>query len=130
MPDYVGGGRPVRPDPFRNEAPGFFDHLREERGLRESSIKHYRHYLNRFAAFLARHRIASLGELSVATGAAPHVLHANDLDNDGRPDLVVAHQGETMLGIFVMEPELAAAESVIEELTGFPPGHQNGGRNG
>jgi len=37
---------------------------------------------------------------------------------------------EPMARIFVMEPELAAAEHVIEEVTGFPPAHQNGGRNG
>jgi hypothetical protein len=37
---------------------------------------------------------------------------------------------EPMARIFVMEPELARAEAVIEELTGFPPAHQNGGRNG
>lgn len=37
---------------------------------------------------------------------------------------------EPMARIFVMEPQLAAAEGVIEELTGFPPAHQNGGRNG
>lgn len=52
------------------------------------------------------------GELSVATGAAPHVLHADDLDNDGRPDLVVAHQGETMLRIFVMEPGRGPVEGL------------------
>lgn len=37
---------------------------------------------------------------------------------------------EPMARIFVMEPVLADAEAVIEEITGFPPAHQNGGRNG
>lgn len=33
---------------------------------------------------------------------------------------------EPMARIFVMEPELAAAEAVIEEILGFPPAHQGG----
>lgn len=31
---------------------------------------------------------------------------------------------QPMARIFVMEPRLADAEAVIEELTGFPPAHQ------
>ena len=31
---------------------------------------------------------------------------------------------EPMARIYVMEPRLAAAESVIEEITGYPPAHQ------
>jgi hypothetical protein len=42
-------------------------------------------------------------ELVVATGSSPYVLLADDLDNDGRSELVVAHQGETTLRIFVVE---------------------------
>ncbi len=82
-----GARAPVRPDPFRDEAPGFFAHLREERGLKESSIDHYRHYLNRFAAFLARHQITSLRELSVATLAAFVVDSAPALSRNSRRDL-------------------------------------------
>lgn len=33
---------------------------------------------------------------------------------------------EPMARIFVMEPELAAAEAVIEEILGYPPAHQGG----
>lgn len=33
-------------------------------------------------------------------------------------------QRQPMARIFVMEPRLADAEAVIEELTGFPPAHQ------
>lgn len=39
-------------DPFAIEVPGFFHYLREERGLRPSSILHYRHYLRRFERYL------------------------------------------------------------------------------
>jgi hypothetical protein len=33
---------------------------------------------------------------------------------------------EPMARIFVMEPLRAEVEAVIEEITGFPPAHQNG----
>jgi integrase/recombinase XerD len=42
------------PDPFTDVAPGFFDFLRRERGLREATIVQYRHYLQRFQDYLQR----------------------------------------------------------------------------
>ncbi|NSY39778.1 tyrosine-type recombinase/integrase [Leisingera sp. ANG59] len=53
--------RPPLPDPFAVQVPGFFDYLRDERGLRQGSIKHYRHYLRVFE----RH----LGEIGCDPGA-------------------------------------------------------------
>lgn len=53
--------RPSLPDPFALNAPGFFDYLRDERGLRQGSIKHYRHYLRVFE----RH----LGDIGCDTGS-------------------------------------------------------------
>lgn len=44
--------RPSLPDPFAAQAPGFFDYIRDERGLRQGSIKHYRHYLRVFERHL------------------------------------------------------------------------------
>ncbi|MFH1342361.1 MAG: site-specific integrase [Pseudomonadota bacterium] len=44
--------RTAWPIPFATQVPGFFDYLREERGLRASSIHHYRHYLRRFERYL------------------------------------------------------------------------------
>ncbi|MBV2150712.1 site-specific integrase [Sphingobium sp. AS12] len=44
--------RTARADPFAVQVPGFFDHLREERGLRPRSICAYRHYLRRFERYL------------------------------------------------------------------------------
>ncbi|MFC3320436.1 tyrosine-type recombinase/integrase [Mesorhizobium cantuariense] len=44
--------RPSLPDPFAVQVPGFFDYLRDERGLRQSSIAHYRHYLRVFERHL------------------------------------------------------------------------------
>ena len=39
-------------DPFAAEAPGFFEYLRAERGLRQRSIRLYQHYLRRFERYL------------------------------------------------------------------------------
>ena len=46
VPGFVRRGRqPLgNPDPFVTQAPDFFSYLRNERGLRELSIKHYRHF--------------------------------------------------------------------------------------
>ena len=53
-------------DPFLTETPGFFTYLREERGLRETSIPNYGHYLRIFEAFLIRIGVQRLAELSPA----------------------------------------------------------------
>ena len=42
------------PDPFVDAAPGFFDFLRRERGLRETTLVQYRHYLQRLQDYLRR----------------------------------------------------------------------------
>jgi hypothetical protein len=42
------------PDPFVDAAPGFFDYLLRERGLREATLVHYRHYLQRLQDYLRR----------------------------------------------------------------------------
>jgi integrase/recombinase XerD len=44
----------VVPDPFVDAAPGFFDFLRRERGLRDATLVQYRHYLQRFQDYLRR----------------------------------------------------------------------------
>lgn len=65
LPGFVGRGRSrVTQDPFAAEASGFFPYLREERGLRETSILHYGHHLRSFEAYLARVGVRTLGELS------------------------------------------------------------------
>ena len=43
---------PVLPNPFADSAPGFFEFLRRERGLRETTLVQYRHYLERFESYL------------------------------------------------------------------------------
>ena len=60
-----GFSRPLpRPLPFGETAPGFFDYLREERGLREASIELYRHNLRCFETYLADLGLNCLGEPS------------------------------------------------------------------
>jgi integrase/recombinase XerD len=65
LPDHAAvNHRPQAPDPFVDRVPGFFVHLRDERGLRETSIKHYRHFLRRFEGYLERVDCHDLGALS------------------------------------------------------------------
>ena len=65
LPGFEGRGRSSkRADPFQKKAPGFFRFLRLERGLRESSLCHYVHYLHRFEAYLKRIGLESLSELT------------------------------------------------------------------
>jgi integrase/recombinase XerD len=46
LPHYGNDAASV-PDPFADAAPGFFEFLRQERGLRETTLVQYRHYLQR-----------------------------------------------------------------------------------
>lgn len=41
-------------EPFADIAPGFFEFLRRDRGLREATLVQYRHYLRRFQDYLRR----------------------------------------------------------------------------
>jgi len=64
VPGYVGIGRRITQDPFLDCAPQFFTYLREERGLRETTIFHYGHCLRRFEAYLKEINVKNLSELS------------------------------------------------------------------
>ncbi|MFQ5601586.1 MAG: site-specific integrase [Candidatus Krumholzibacteriia bacterium] len=79
VPGFRGRGRPrsVR-QPFREQAPGFFAYLRDERGLREASIHHYDYHLKRFEIYLAR---IDLHDLS---GLSPPILSAFMTQRSGR----------------------------------------------
>ncbi len=56
LPEFHGRGRSRRhrPMPFPDLAPRFFTYLRDERGLRETSIDHYRFHLEALGSYLAR----------------------------------------------------------------------------
>ena len=65
VPDYVGSGRPHKPtNPFQDRAPNFFDSLRQEKGLRDTTISNYLHHLRRFAAYLQRIGLTDIAQLS------------------------------------------------------------------
>jgi integrase/recombinase XerD len=68
LPDYPDHKRATRPQPFAESVPGFFDYLRDERGLRPASIVLYTHHLRRLESYLER---IELGEFS---GLSPAVL--------------------------------------------------------
>lgn len=67
VPDYVGSGRTRKPaNPFEDGAPHFFDYLKDEKGLRPETLRHYRHHLHRFATYLRRIGLTNLAHLSPA----------------------------------------------------------------
>lgn len=51
--EYTGISEKTTLQPFEEQASGFFDYLREERGLSELSIKLYTHNLRRFERYLS-----------------------------------------------------------------------------
>ena len=76
LPEFEGRGRASsRAAPFHAQAPGFFPFLRLERGLRESSVCHYVHYLHRFEAYLSRISLERFSDLT------PLVLSAFVIEN-------------------------------------------------
>ncbi len=81
VPGYLGSGRRRKPDnPFEECAPGFFEHLREEKGLKEGTVMTYRHHLRQFATYLQRIGLTDLAHLS------PAVLSAFVADYGARVD--------------------------------------------
>jgi len=70
IPDFSGHRRVPLSPPFIESAPGFFDYLREERGLQEISIRLYVHHLRRFEAYLKRIALSELSALSPAVLSA------------------------------------------------------------
>lgn len=66
VPGFAGKGRSRQPEnPFYAQVPGFFPYLREERGLRETSVRHYSDSLRNFAAYLCGIGLGNLHDLSV-----------------------------------------------------------------
>ncbi len=65
LADYMGLGRSHKPEnPFQEQAPGFLTYLSEEKGLRETSIQHYRHCLRQFASYLQTVKLTDLTHLA------------------------------------------------------------------
>ena len=67
---YYGEDKSGLPDPFADAVPGFFDFLRQERGLRETTLVQYRHYLQRLQDYLHRVGRPLLPDLPLTTVSA------------------------------------------------------------
>jgi site-specific recombinase XerD len=67
---HDGDNKSGLPDPFADVVPGFFDFLRRERGLRETTLIQYRHYLGRLQDYLHRVGRPLLPDLSLPTVSA------------------------------------------------------------
>ena len=65
LPDFVGTQRCVH-WPFKVTAPGFFNYLRKERGIKPTTLNNYRHHLRAFEAYLNR---VGYSDFSVLTPA-------------------------------------------------------------
>lgn len=65
IPGFVGTDR-RQPWPLRDLAPGFLEHLRDERGLRPDTLVGYEHHMRVFERFL---RSAAITDLSTLTPA-------------------------------------------------------------
>jgi integrase/recombinase XerD len=55
------------PEPFTERATGFFDYLRDERGLRRATVEGYASMLRRFEQYLERIELEELSDLSATT---------------------------------------------------------------
>ncbi len=83
----VSAKRQHKPMPFHAEAPRFLQYLREERGLRESSVRHYIHHLHRLAGYLDRAGVISVMTLSPPLLAAFIIDSAPTMAKTSRRDL-------------------------------------------
>ena len=83
----VSAKRQPKPMPFQTEALGFLQYLREEQGLRESSVRHYIHHLHRLAGYLDRAGVISVMTLSPPLLAAFIIDSAPTMAKTSRRDL-------------------------------------------
>lgn len=89
VPGFVGIGRPRMPIPFKNQAPGFFDYLREERGLRKATVQHYHHHLRYFERYLTKVEFDDFSALSPLVLSAFIVERCPLLSKSSRTSLCV-----------------------------------------
>jgi len=92
LPDFQRRGRTAQ-DPFEDQAPGFNAFLREERGLRETSIIHYGHYLRCLEAYLKRIGLSRLDELTPAVLSAFVIESSRSLSKNSMSGLCSSLRG-------------------------------------
>lgn len=76
-----------RPFPFNDDVPGFQAHLREERGLSESSLEQYYYALDRLERYLKQTGVRALSELSEPLLASFSIHSARELAPTCRREL-------------------------------------------
>jgi integrase/recombinase XerD len=64
IPEYSARSSACLPDPFVEQAPGYFRHLRQERGLSDGTIVQHRQYLRQFETYLLKNGLIHFDELS------------------------------------------------------------------
>jgi len=79
LPGYSNSGRSVS-DPFVDSAPDFFSFLRKQRGLKETTLIQYRHYLRRFEDYLCSNGLQAFSGLSSAVLSAFITETGRELD--------------------------------------------------
>jgi integrase/recombinase XerD len=79
LPDQANDSVPLH-DPFVDTVPGFFNFLRQERGLREATIVQYRHYLQRLEDYLLKAKCPLLPDLSPRTISSFITESGKDID--------------------------------------------------
>jgi site-specific recombinase XerD len=85
VPGFVGRGRARGPqEPFAGRAGAFFEYLRVERGLRDASVRLYRHHLAQFEVYL---RTIGIVELQVLSPAVLGAFVAESSRRFGRTSL-------------------------------------------
>ena len=87
---FEGRGRPRIRQPFVDQAPGFLTYLRDERGVREATVKHYVHELRRFEGYLSRIGLEDLAGLSPAVLSSFIVAACPLLAKTSRTNLCVS----------------------------------------
>lgn len=85
LPNYAAASaRRGRPDPFAEQAPGFFGYLRDERGLKESSMAHYRNNLRQLESYCQEHGVVTFAGISPVVVSAFITTCASRLTPVGR----------------------------------------------
>jgi site-specific recombinase XerD len=88
VPGFVGASRRRIPGAaFRQRVPGFFGYLREERGLREETLRLYDYHLIRLEQYLARVGLDELADLSPAVLGAFVAERSTQLGRTAMRDL-------------------------------------------
>jgi site-specific recombinase XerD len=81
LPGYSSNGRSHGlSEPFKNAAPDFFSFLRKQRGLQETTIGQYQHYLRRLENYLRGRNIQALSDLCPAVLSAFITESGQELD--------------------------------------------------